>query len=211
MRKYRLKPAPAYCYISKAADAMSQPLSYISRQMIAGVFDSQDRGDKDLTVCFTGHRIIPPQDRPALAERLDTLLNTLYDHGYRRFISGMAVGFDVLAAERVVALKERRPDVRLIIAIPCYEQWGHWTEQDCKRYEHIIYNTDQLKMLSPVYYDGCMMARNRYMVDNSAICLCYLTHSRGGTMSTVAYAMKNDCPVLNLAMPDACEAFIRQG
>lgn len=208
MRKYSLTLPRASRYTRKAADALRQPLSFISREMIADVFDSELRGRKDLTVCFTGHRVIPRDEADTLSIRLDALLEALYHHGYRDFISGAAIGFDTLAAERVIALKARFPEVHLRLAIPCSTQSDRWNAVDCERYEHIVYQADTLHVLSQHYYPGCMQVRNRFMVDRSALCLCYLTHSRGGTMSTVAYAMEQECPVLNLAMADACEAFI---
>ena len=55
----------------QAPTALHQPLSYISRSHIADVFASQENGRKDISVCFTGHRVIPPQELPALTERLD--------------------------------------------------------------------------------------------------------------------------------------------
>lgn len=210
MRKYRLISPRASVYKAKAADAMRQPLSFISREMVADVFDSQLRGRKDLTVCFTGHRLIPKKNEPKLCQRLDDLLEALYRRGYRDFISGAALGFDVMAAEHVIMLKQRHADVRLLLAIPCSTQAQRWSAHDCERYERMLYHADATHVLSPDYYEGCMQVRNRFMVDRSALCLCYLTHSRGGTMSTVAYAMQEDCPVLNIAMADACEAFIRE-
>ena len=49
----------------QAPTALHQPLSYISRSHIADVFASQENGRKDISVCFTGHRAIPPQELPA--------------------------------------------------------------------------------------------------------------------------------------------------
>ncbi|MBE5797716.1 MAG: DUF1273 domain-containing protein [Clostridiales bacterium] len=208
MRTYRLCAPRTFRYTPKAADTLRQPLSFISREMIADVFDSELRGRKDLTVCFTGHRHIPEGEYAGLAAMLDRVLEALYQHGYRDFISGAAIGFDVLAAERVIALRQRHSDVQLRLAIPCATQAERWGMTHVERYERMVYHADTLHVLSPQYYAGCMQVRNRYMVDRSALCLCYLTHSRGGTMSTVAYAMQQECPVLNLAMEDACEAFI---
>lgn len=211
MRSYRLgRPLEGLFYPIEAADSFGQPLSFITKEMIADVFDSQLRGRKDLSVCFTGHRVIPHNEAPAISEKLDAVLEKLYRLGFRDFISGAALGFDVLAAERVAAMKARHPDVNLRLAIPCASQSDRWHTHDCKRYERILYLADTTHVLSKQYYDGCMLVRNRFMVDHSAFCLCYLTHSRGGTMSTVAYAMQQDCPVLNLAMDDACDAFVRE-
>lgn len=38
------------------------------------------------------------------------------------------------------------------------------------------------------YYRGCMFKRNRHLVDNSSVCICYLTSDHGGTAYTVRYA-----------------------
>lgn len=194
---------------SEAADTLRQPLSFISREMIAGVFDSQTRARRDLTVCFTGHRHIPAQDASALRNRLDRVLEKLYQMGYRDFISGAALGFDMLAAEQVCCLRSRHPDVQLILAIPCSTQSARWADADVQRYERMVYAADETRVLSTHYFQGCMQMRNRYMVDRSALCLAYLTHMKGGTMATVAYAMQAECPVLNVAMEDACDAFVR--
>lgn len=208
--KYILRPAKGL-YHAKAADALRQPLSFITREMIAEVYDSQMRGRKDLTVCFTGHRVIAKAKVEELTDRLDAVLETLYQRGYRDFISGAAVGFDALAAERVIAMKERHPHVALHLAIPCSTQSERWSHADSSRYEQLLYQADATHVLSRDYHVGCMQVRNRFMVDRSAFCLCYLTHMKGGTMATVAYATQQSCPVLNLAIEDACEAFIREG
>lgn len=213
MRTYKPgRPLDSLRYFANhAADTLRQPLSYISRAMIADVYDSQLRGRKDLTVCFTGHRAIPEAEAPRLAERLDRLLEHLYRKGYRDFFSGGALGFDTLAAERVIALRAVHPDVSLHLAIPCSSQADRWRPRECERYERVLYCADHTHVLSRHYYIGCMQVRNRFMVDRSALCLCYLTHNKGGTMATVAYAMQQSCPVLNTAMEDAVDAFIREG
>ena len=79
-----------------------------------------------------------------------------------------------------------------------------------KRYEKIIYACDETRVLSPSYYKGCMMVRNRYMVDRSSFVVCYLTEKKGGTASTAAYASHEEIPLLNIAMEDACTAFCNQ-
>ena len=211
MRSYRLVQSPyGPLYHPTKSGVLRQSLVCITREMVAGVFDSQLRGRKDLTVCFTGHRVIPANEVCRLSARLDALLEHLYQRGYRDFISGAALGFDLLCAERVIALKNRHADAMLQLAIPCSTQADRWPAVDCARYEQILYNADCTHVLSREYYAGCMHVRNRFMVDRSSLCLCYLTHHRGGTMSTVAYAMEQGCPVLNVAMEDACDAFMRE-
>lgn len=44
-----------------------------------------------------------------------------------------------------------------------------------------------------------MFRRNRYLVDNSSICIAYLTKNKGGTAYTVDYAKKLGVTVINIA------------
>lgn len=55
-----------------------------------------------------------------------------------------------------------------------------------------------------------MYMRNRYMVDNSAFCVCYLNRQKGGTMYTALYAMQEGLPLLNLAIASDCERLIQK-
>ena len=142
-----------------------------------------------------------------LTERLDQLLARCYAHGYRNFLCGGALGFDMLAAERVLRLQCGHNDVRLALVIPCGDQSKYWNVRDVHRYERLLYAADHIRVLSPAYYEGCMQVRNRYMVDHSSLCICYLRHQKGGTASTVAYALRQHVPVLNVAMENADVAF----
>ena len=72
----------------------------------------------DLTVCFTGHRHLPPDKRNAVAASLIRAIAEAYSNGYRRFMCGGALGFDTIAALQVLELKKVHPDIRLILVIP---------------------------------------------------------------------------------------------
>ena len=52
-----------------------------------------------------------------------------------------------------------------------------------------------------------MQARNRYMVDRSYLCIAYMVRLKGGTLSTVRYAISEDVPVINIAVPGAVEEY----
>lgn len=145
-------------------------------------------------------------DVPGVTHRLDELLEQCYQRGYRDFLCGGALGFDTLAGERVAALREACPDVRLIMVLPCSDQSRRWPDYAIARYERLLYRADQIQVLAPKYYNGCMQVRNRSMVDRSELCICYLRHQKGGTASTVAYAISKRMPVLNVAMDDVCAA-----
>ena len=64
-------------------------------------------------VAFTGHRTYRGEAREALSRTLEEL----YAREFRTFLSGMAAGFDLVAAEAVLELRERHPEVRLVAAV----------------------------------------------------------------------------------------------
>ena len=101
---------------------------------------------------FTGHR---PQSLPfgfnETDERCITLKQTLrseiirlIEHeGVTHFISGMALGIDMYAAEIVLGLKSRYKGIILEIAIPCESQAEKWTEEQRDRYFDIASKCDK--------------------------------------------------------------------
>lgn len=153
---------------------------------------------KNQTVCFTGHRKIPPEQAGALGRQLKSTLIQLINDGYRYFGAGGALGYDTLAAQTVLELKTQCPDVKLILVLPCLSQTRGWSARDIEIYEDIKNKADKVVYTSQEYTRGCMHKRNRHLVDNSSVCVCYLTESTGGTAYTVDYARRNKLTVINL-------------
>lgn len=156
--------------------------------------------DQETTVCFTGHRSIPPSVRKPLTLALDRSIQRLVSEGYTSFLCGGALGFDMLAEEAVIRARKNNPQIRLILVIPCAGQPSRWPAEEKKKYSELLQQADDCLVLSPKYYTGCMLTRNRYMVDRSSRCICYLYTMRGGTMSTVQYALQKQIRIDNLAM-----------
>ena len=147
---------------------------------------------------FTGHRIIAESDREKLWEGLKKEISDLYISGLRDFITGGALGFDTLAALTVLALKEVRPDVKLHLYLPCRDQDKKWSTKDREIFRHILERSDSVLYVCNEYIPGCMHARNRRMVDDSDICIAYLTRNFGGTVYTVEYATESGLRVIKL-------------
>ena len=82
------------------------------------------------TVCFTGHRELPADDLPEISKHLEDALITLIEQGYHYFGAGGALGFDTLAAQSVLRLRERYPQIRLILVLPCLNQTRGWPQED---------------------------------------------------------------------------------
>ena len=66
---------------------------------------------KHQTCCFTGHRIIPQAQYPALKKRLASEIVHLIHQGVIYFGAGGALGFDTLAALTVLELKAEYPQM----------------------------------------------------------------------------------------------------
>lgn len=141
------------------------------------------------TCAFTGHREIKEKID---TEYLSLVMQAFIDEGYDTFISGMAVGFDMLAAEIMIKLKQTNPHIKLVACVPCSGQSRYYSEEEKSKYEEILKHCDKLITVSDHYYTGCMQARDRYMVDNSSLVVAYKRRSSGGTYYTVKYAEKKN-------------------
>ena len=160
---------------------------------------------------FTGHR---PQKFPwrynesdpacvALKETLAREIAALVDAGYTEFLSGMAVGVDLWAAEIVLDLRKkkrghgifglgRKNDApKLHCVLPCEGQESKWPLASQERYHAILKQADSVVYVSREYDDQCMLRRNRVLVDYSSLVLAVYDGSfRSGTGATVRYARK---------------------
>lgn len=149
--------------------------------------------------CFTGHRFLPEEKADAIRYTLECLIHELCENGCREFISGGAIGFDMMAAEAVLKLKKTFPEIILVMALPCRDQHIKWGKADRLRYEKLLSHADKTVYLSESYVTGCMHLRNKYMIDNAELCVAYLKNRGGGTEYTVRYALEKERAIVNLA------------
>ena len=149
------------------------------------------------TACFTGHRIMKMASGE-VRSRLSELLDMLIAKGVIYYGCGGALGFDTLAAEVVIEKKRVNPKVKLILVLPCQNQDAKWLPEQRARYSYIKTQADKIVYTSDTYYDGCMLKRNRHLVNNSGICVSLLERNSGGTYYTVRYAMENNLKIYNI-------------
>lgn len=152
------------------------------------------------TVCFTGHRNISADARASLTEELDRVIADLYSLGADTFISGGALGFDLIAACRTARFRAENDGVRLVLALPCRDQTARWTDYDSLRaYKMLFAHADEVRYLENFYTSDCMLKRNRYMVGRADACVAYCLRNSGGTAYTVRRAEEKHIPVINIA------------
>ncbi len=155
---------------------------------------------REKTCCFTGHRELPTGwNRWKLAMKLEKTVVEQIEKGVRFFGAGGARGFDALAAQTVLKLKRKYPDIKLILVLPCLTQTRGWSAKDIEEYEHIKDQADKVTYTSKEYTKDCMFKRNRHLVDNSSVCICYKTKDTGGTAYTVRYAKEQNLEIINIA------------
>lgn len=162
--------------------------------------------NREMNCCFTGHR---PEKLPwrydeedprclELKARLRAAVDSAYESGKRHFMCGMALGADFYFCETALALRERCPDVTVEAVIPCEEQAARWRERDRARYFNLVACCDYETMVQQHYDKGCMLRRNRYMVNHSSLLISVYDGMLGGTMYTISYAMKQGLALVTL-------------
>ena len=110
-----------------------------------------------ITCAYTGHR---PQglpfgyneSDPRCAELREALraetVSAVERDGAAHFITGMALGVDMLAAEIVLELKKTHPELTLEAAVPCLDQASRWRAEQIQRYNNILSAADRRTLIS---------------------------------------------------------------
>lgn len=150
-----------------------------------------------ITAAFTGHRTYCASDADA-ADALRRTVGELYDRGFGTFLSGMAVGFDLAAAEAVLALRARCPGVRLVAVVPFHGQESRFALPDRDRFRRVLAAADEVVVLAPAYHRGCYAVRNDYLVDHASVLVAWYDGSPGGTHYTVRRALRRGVEIVNL-------------
>lgn len=154
---------------------------------------------KRQSVAFTGHRSIYGSKRQELRISVDNTIIDLYESGYRNFINGMAMGFDLLAASAVIAMRKRFSDIKLIAVVPYRNQSERFSEYEQKRYQYVLQNADEVIVLRENFCNGCLLRRNDYLLAHSSGLVAYYNgKQKGGTFYTIRKANESGMPVINL-------------
>ena len=149
--------------------------------------------------CFTGHR----PDKIELGEKeikplLEKAIDEAISEGFVTFITGMAMGTDIWAAEIVLDRKKKNKNLHLICALPHsgFENRRNFTEKI--RFSKIIKKADLVKEINDHYFTGCYQVRNEWMVDRSNLVIAVFNGQKSGTKNTVDYAIKKGININNV-------------
>ena len=133
------------------------------------------------TAMITGHRWFD------YGVKVDKLITMALNQGVTKFLCGMALGTDQVAAEILVRRK-----LKWTAVIPCADQHKLWKPRQQSHYKKLLAQATEQKCLYQTYSTGVMHARNQWMVNRSDICLAVFEGDRygrgGGTASTFKMA-----------------------
>ena len=149
--------------------------------------------------CFTGHR----PEKMAMTENqaikeLEVAIRQAIDDGFSVFISGMAPGVDIWAAEIVLRLRDKENlPIKLIAANPHPNFIARWPEWK-KRYITVMEAADLTRDICDGYKRGVYQIRNEWMVDHSARVVAIWNGKPSGTKYTVEYSNRKNVSVVNV-------------
>lgn len=130
---------------------------------------------------FVGHREASLEIFPAL---MDAVEQHIIQYNVTEFIVGNYGGFDRMAAKAVIKVKERHPDVSLLMLIPY-----HPTERPVELPQGFD-NTFYPPGMESVPRRFAIVRANRYVVDNTDYLIAYVWHPASNARNLVEYAKK---------------------
>lgn len=141
---------------------------------------------KTTTATFIGHSECYGVSKEQVKEAIIDLINK----GVIDFLSGGQGGFDRMCASCVKELKKEYPQINNILVIP----YLTFTIFDKELFDEILYPDGFEKY----HFKAAIPARNKYMVENSAYAICYVTHGWGGAAQTYEKAKKKGLQILDV-------------
>lgn len=165
--------------------------------------------DPSIVCCFSGHRpekipfdFSPFTPNDSTFSSLITLrIHEAYEAGYRVFVTGMARGFDLYAAENVIKYRNRNncaDKVFLVGVSPYRKEIDRLKGADYADYQSILYNLDDIIYLNENFTPACYKQRNQFMVDHSSRLIACCIDYKSGTGGTIAYARKKGLFIDNI-------------
>lgn len=152
-----------------------------------------------MTCCFTGHRDLPMKSEETIWKAVNACLQPLIAQGVRYFGVGGAIGFDMLITEKLLKLREKNSQIKIILVLPFREYQSRWTSAQQARAAQLERRADKIVYCCESPSKSAFLVRDRHLVDHSAYCIGYCTRAAGGTAYTLRYAKAQGLTVWNVA------------
>lgn len=123
------------------------------------------------------------------SEDLNQAIKDCIQKGITNFLSGGQGGFDRLAARQVFDLKKSYPHIKNILVIP----YSSFKIFNTELFDEIVFP----EKCQRTPYRAAIPKRNKYMVDNASVAICFVKYC-GGAAVTYEYAEKKNLNIINL-------------
>lgn len=146
-------------------------------------------GDEKLICSFFGHKDAPYALYPKIMEHIERLITQRNIEG---FVVGNQGNFDSMVLKALRELKQVYPQICYNVAL---------AYMPAKKHNYELY--DPLETFLPEGIESvpkrfAISWRNKWMVRESDIILCYITHTCGGAAQFVNYARRQGKECINL-------------
>ena len=144
-------------------------------------------------IAFFGHRTLT--SHRIIEERLYPLLKELIvNNSFVEFYVGRDGEFDILCASAVKQVQKsvgsENSALTLVLA---------YAKKDIEDYERYYSSVIIPECIAKIHPKRAITARNKWMIEESDIVLCYVEKDSGGAFTALKYAQKLDKKIINLA------------
>lgn len=159
--------------------------------------------EKSKTCAFTGHRtnLLPwrnnEQDERCISfkNKLKNIIIQSIKEGYTNFISGMALGVDIISAEMILNLKNEFSHIKLICSVYYENQYLKWSNEDKARYFNILNKCDKKIFLAKNFSPECIENGNMFLINNSDLLIAVWNGRASETANTIKLAKEKNLKI----------------
>ena len=126
---------------------------------------------------------------------LEKEIRLAVNEGFTVFITGMAQGVDIWAAQIILRLRNEGQRLRLICASPYEGFERRWSNNWQQQYNEVIQKADLVRFICPRYSPLCFQIRNEWMVRHASRVIAVFNGEPSGTKNTIDFARKQGIPV----------------
>lgn len=185
-----------YLYITEHTSEKCSSIIQIDEHFFCNKFIYKYVGEQLLDtyrVTFFGHRDFNDHRRIE-GTLFQTIRDLLISKAFVEFYIGRNGEFDRFCASVIKRVQDAmgKENSELILVLP-------YTDKDIEYYEKYYDDVMIPETIEKTHPKGAIGKRNRWMIENSDLLICYVDKQEGGAYTALNFAKKNDKKIVNLA------------